>query len=175
MKSNRRTASEVKSMKRKLVFPVVATLALLATAVVAVAAGSHPSMGPMSHIRQAAMHGFYDGHKDTFLSTDVSSKAEARQEHINFSSDLGKVPMARTDDIYLFQGPAAAGQLPVFGSEPGESDYTPLWHEDIITWEAGVTPTVLKSDTAIESAVKQGRVTELESHVILNCPIVKVG
>ena len=160
---------------RRSRFPIAALVALLATAAAAFAAGGHPSMGPMSRISRPAMHGYYDGHKDTFLSTDVSDRAQAQQEHINFSAVLARVPMSATDDIYLFQGPAAAGQLPVFGSEPGEPEYTPLWHEDIVTWKTGVTPTLLKSDTEIEAAVKQGNLTETETRIILNCPIVKVG
>ncbi len=168
---------EVILMTRKISLALFALFALLATAVAALAAGSagHPGMGPMSRIMRPAMHGFYDGHKDTFLNTDVSDKAQAQQMHINFSSMLGKVPMPDTDDIYFFQGRTAPGQLPVFGSEPGESDYTPLWHEEIVTWKAGVTPTLLKSDTDVEAAVKQGNLSKSEPHIILNCPIVKVG
>jgi hypothetical protein len=149
-----------------------------AVVIVAGATGARsgmPSMGPMSHLSTPASHGFYDGHKDTFLSTDVSDQAEARAMHVNYSAPLGRVPMADTDDIYLFQGTMAPNQLPVFGSEPGEHDYTPLWHEDVLTWKAGTTPTLLTSDTQIEAAVKAGRLTEQHTHVILNCPIVKVG
>ena len=105
----------------------------------------------------------------------ASNKAAAQEMHINFSPTLGKIPMADTDDIYFFVGAAAPGQLPVFGSEPGESNYTPIWHEELVTWKTGVTPTLLKSDTDIEKAVKQGDVTKTEPHIILNCPIVKVG
>ena len=60
-------------------------------------------------------------------------------------------------------------------SQPGEPDYTPLWHEVIVTWKSGMTPTLLKSDTDVTAAVKQGKVTQTEPHIILNCPIVKVG
>jgi hypothetical protein len=165
-------------MTRKLSFvPFAVTLALLATTAAALAArsGGHPSMGPMTRVVRPAMHGFYDGHKDTFLNTDVSNRAQAREMHINFSAMLGKVPMSDTEAIFFFQGRAAARQLPVFGSEPGESDYTPIWHEHIVTWKAGVTPTVLKSDDDINAAVKQGKVTDTEPGIILNCPIIKVG
>jgi hypothetical protein len=164
-------------MTRKLSLVAAAVLAALAAVVAASAAGGggHPSMGPVTRIVRPAMHGFYDGHKDTFLNTDVSDKAQAQQMHINFSAMLRRVPMADTDDIYFFQGRAAAGQLPVFGSEPGESDYTPLWHEVIVTWKAGMTPTLLTSDTDVEAAIKDGRLMKTEPHIILNCPIVKVG
>jgi len=158
---------------------LVALAVLAASLAVTLAAfaskAGNPSMGPMTHLMRPAMHGYYDGHKDTFLNTDVSDKAQATQMHINFSAMLKKVPMADTDDIYFFVGPAAAGQLPIFGSEPGEANYTPLWHEELLTWKAGVTPTLLKSDTDAEKAVKAGDLTETEPHIILNCPIVKVG
>jgi hypothetical protein len=165
-------------MRRKLSFvPLAVALALLATTAAALAAqsGGHPSTGPMTRIVRPAMHGFYDGHKDTFLNTDVSNRAQAREMHINFSAMLAKVPMSDTDDIFFFQGRAATGQLPVFGSEPGESEYTPIWHEHIVSWKAGVTPTVLKSDDDVNAAVKQGKLTDREPHIILNCPIIKVG
>src|SRR5438105_10021145 len=167
-------------MTTKSLFLTLALPILPARAVAAFAAGNGnpamgPSMGPMSQITRPAMHGFYDGHKDTFLNTDVSDKTQAQQMHVNFSKVLGQVPMSRTDDIYFFEGKTAAGQLPVFGSQPGEPDYTPLWHEVIVTWKSGMTPTLLKSDTDVTAAVKQGKVTQTEPHVILNCPIVKVG
>lgn len=147
----------------------------LAVAAAAAAGGGMPSMGPMSHLSLPSSHGFYDGHKDTFLSTDVSDRTEASSMHVNFSKPLGQVPMAQTDDIYLFRGNAAPNQLPVFGSEPGETDYTPLWHEDVLAWKTGMTPTLLTSDTQVEAAVKAGKLTEQHTNVILNCPIVKVG
>jgi hypothetical protein len=165
-------------MRRKLSFvPLAVAVALVATTAAALAArsGGQPSMGPMTRVMRPAMHGFYDGHKDTFLNTDVSNRAQAREMHINFSAMLAKVPMSDTDDIFFFQGRAARGQLPVFGSEPGESEYTPIWHEHIVSWKAGVTPTVLKSDDDVNAAVKQGKLTDREPHIILNCPIIKVG
>jgi len=163
-------------IKQRVLHAFLLLGAPLVVAVGAAAAGAGmPSMGPMSHLSLPSSHGYYDGHKDTFLSTDVSDRAEAKAMHVNFSAPLGRVPMAETDDIYLFQGKAAPGQLPVFGSEPGESNYTPIWHEDVLTWKSGMTPTLLNSDTQIEAAVKAGKLTESKTHVILNCPIVKVG
>ena len=134
-----------------------------------------PGMGPTSRAMRPAFHGFYDGHKDMFLSTDVSDRAQAREMHVNFSAPLAHVPMSATPEMYLFKGRTAPGQLPVFTSEPGESTYSPLWHEVFVAWKAGLTPTLLTSDTAIESAVKAGKLSEQHSHIVLNCPIVKVG
>jgi len=78
-------------------------------------------------------------------------------------------------EIYLVEGKAAAGQLAVFGSEPGEKDYSPLWSETILTWKAGATPILLESDNQINAIEKKGTLTERDAHVVLNCPIVKVG
>ena len=57
----------------------------------------------------------------------------------------------------------------------GEKDYSPLWSETILTWKAGATPVVLKSDTQINAVEKKGMLTERDAHVVLNCPIIKVG
>jgi hypothetical protein len=163
-------------MFKKLLLAGTLVAAALAAALAAPAALSPGgSMGPMVHLSRPAFHGFYDGHKDTFLSTDVSDRAQAREMHINFSSALARVPMSSTPEMYMFAGRMAPGQLPVFASEPGESNYSPLWHEVVLTWKAGMTPTLLKSDTAVEGAIKAGKLVESHSHIVLNCPIVKVG
>ena len=78
-------------------------------------------------------------------------------------------------EIYLVEGTAAPGQLAVFGSEPGEKTYSPLWAETILTWKSGAQPLVLKSDTQINAVEKKGTLTERDAHVVLNCPIIKVG
>src|SRR5262245_39306135 len=84
---------------------------------------SGPKMGPSSTISRPSFQGYYDGHKDTYLSTDVSDKADAKAMHINYAPVLKTVPLGSAPEIYLVQGKAAAGQLAVFGSEPGETSY----------------------------------------------------
>ena len=72
-------------------------------------------------------------------------------------------------------GRAAAGQLSVFGSEPGEDDYNPLWEEFFVTWKAGVKPVLLVKDDQITGLAKQGKLSLRDAHAVLNAPIVKVG
>jgi hypothetical protein len=117
--------------------------------------------------------GFYDGHKDAFVVTDVSSKSQASALHVNYSAAIGTVKGA--PDQYFVQGPAARGQLSVFGSEPGESDYNPLWDEIIVTWKAGQKPVLLVRDDQIDALAKKGELTMKEAHVVLNAPITHVG
>jgi len=130
-------------------------------------------LGPASHVRQLAFHGYYDGHKDTYLITDVSSKAQAKALHVNYAPALGKVRDIPAQ--YFVKGSAAAGQLAVFGSEPGEKDYNPLWIELFVKWNPGMTPVLLLSDNQINSLAAAHRLTVTDAHIVLNAPITKVG
>jgi hypothetical protein len=130
-------------------------------------------LGPRVHTRQVAYRGFYDAHKDTYLVTDVSSKSQALTLHVNYSKALAGVRGAPPQ--YFVQGRAAAGQLAVFGSEPGESDYNPLWEELFVRWKAGVKPVLLVSDDQIKSLAKSGKLTITDAHIVLDAPITKVG
>lgn len=148
--------------------------ALVATAgAVAAPSTMGPVMGRASKVSRPAFHGFYDGHKVTYLNTDVSKKADASAMHINYSATIGQVK--GLPEIYLVDGHAAAGQLAVFGSEPGEKDYSPLWSETLLTWKAGAKPTLITSDTQINKIEKTGKLTERDAHVVLNCPIIEVS
>ena len=93
--------------------------------------------------------------------------------HINYSASIGKVK--GLPEIYLVQGRAAAGQLAVFGSEPGEADYSPLWTETILTWKPSSKPVLITSDNQINKLEKTSGLTERAGKVVLNCPIVRVG
>jgi len=160
-------------MSRNILLGAGAAAIAALVAATAYAGGGTMAMGPASHVERAAFHGYYDGHKVTYLNTDVSNKAEAKAMHINYSPLLAKVK--GLPEIYLVAGRAAPGQLAVFGSEPGEANYSPLWSETLLTWKAGATPVVIKSDTQVDALEKRRVLTERDGHVVLNCPIVKIG
>ena len=63
----------------------------------------------------------------------------------------------------------------MFGSEPGESSYSPIWKETILTWKAEAHPVLITSDTQIDRLEKQGVLSERATSIRLNCPIVAVG
>src|SRR3954470_24570367 len=160
-------------MRSRLVLFAAAGLVLTASTVgaaITAAPMMGPIMGPAKKINRPAFVGYYDGHKDTYLNTDVSSKADATAMHINYSARLRQI--SGLPEIYLVEGRAATGQLAIFGSEPGEKDYSPLWAETILTWRKGATPVVIKSDTQIDKIEKTGKLTERDAHIVLNCPIV---
>jgi len=122
---------------------------------------------------QPVYKGYYDHHIDTYLITDVSSKSQATAMHVNYSAELKAVK--GIPDQYFVKGKAPKGQLTVFGSQPGESNYNPLWEEIWVTWRPGVTPVLLGQDDQIKGLVKNGKLTMKDAHIVLNAPILKVG
>jgi hypothetical protein len=160
-------------MSGKILLGAGATAVAALVAATAYAGGGTMAMGPASKMLRPAFHGYYDGHTVTYLNTDVSSKAEAKAMHVNYSAKIGAVK--GLPEIYLVEGRAATGQVAIFGSEPGEKDYSPLWDETILTWKPGATPVLITSDTQVDKIEKTGKLTERDPHVVLNCPIIKVG
>ncbi|HEX3315659.1 MAG TPA: hypothetical protein VHR72_12240 [Gemmataceae bacterium] len=145
-----------------------------ATAAVAVAStGGLPNIGKPSTKGQSVYKGYYDHHIDTYLITDVSSKSQAKAMNLNYSAELKGVK--GLPEQWFVRGRAAKGQLTIFGSEPGESDYNPLWEEFWLTWKKGVKPVLLGQDDQINSLVKKGKLTEKDAHIVLNAPILTVG
>ena len=158
-------------MRFRMLLSTAVLLALAAGTTFAATSGLR--LGPSSSATTRAFKGFYDGHKDTFLVTDVSNKAQATALKVNFSRAIGAVKGAPPQ--YFVKGTAAKGQLSVFGSEPGEADYNPLWEEFFVTWKPGMTPVLLVKDDQITSLAKSKKLTVKDAHVVLNAPITKVG
>ena len=161
-------------MRARSLLVVGVAISALALVSLAIGAGAPGMMGPSHRVSVTSFLGYYDGHKDTFLGTDVSSKAQAKSDHVNYSAKLA-ASAKTSEEIYLFSGRAAVGQLPVFTSEPGETTYTPLWREEIVTWKGGATPVLVVRDDQVNDLKKKGMVTVKETGTILNCPIIKVG
>lgn len=151
----------------------VAGLALIAAAIAAAAGAGLPNIGSPKMAAQPVYKGYYDHHIDTYLITDVSDKAQAKALHVNFSAELKTVKGLPLQ--YFVKGRAAAGQLTVFGSEPGESDYNPLWEEVWVTWKPGVKPLLLGRDDQINGLAKKGKLTVKDAKIVLNAPILGVG
>jgi hypothetical protein len=150
-------------------------LALFATtaAVAAASSGGLPNIGTPSMKTQPVYRGYYDHHIDTYLVTDVSSKSQATAMHINYSAELKG--LKGLPEQYFVRGRAAKGQLTVFGSQPGEADYNPLWEEVWLTWKKGVKPVLIGQDDQVDALEKKGKLTEKDAHIVLNAPILKVG
>ena len=131
--------------------------------------------GPSHVTHQTAFKGFYDGHLDQYYNADVSSKQQAIALHVNFSVVLARSLPKATAPMYFVKGRAAMGQRAIFGSEPGEKDYSPLWQEDFVTWKSRAMPVVLTSDNEIFALQSKGELRLVRSMIVLNAPITKVG
>lgn len=159
---------------RRTVLAGIAVLMLAATAAIAAAAtGGLPNIGTPKMKTEPVYKGYYDHHIDTYLLTDVSSKAQAAALHVNYSAGLAG--LRHLPDQYFVKGHAAMGQLTVFGSEPGESDYNPLWEEIWVTWKKGVKPVLLGRDDQIKALAAKHKLTIKDAHIVLNAPILTVG
>ena len=154
---------------------LTAGIVALTAALLAATAFAAPALqlGPATHGSFSVYKGYYDSHKDGYVITDVSSKSQASAWHVNFAPVLAQTKGAPAQ--YFVTGRAAAGQLAVFGSEPGDSSYNPLWEEFFVTWKAGVTPVLLTSDNQINALAKTGKLTSQDAHIVLNAPITSVG
>jgi hypothetical protein len=159
--------------RRFVVLTVAVVLAAAAVASAVAATGGALPLGSASHVSQKAFRAFYDGHKDTYLITDVSSKSQASVLHVNYSAELAHVKNIPAQ--YFVLGRAAPGQLSVFGSEPGEKDYDPLWIELFVTWKPGVKAVMLTSDNQINALAKAHKLTVKDAHIVLNAPVIAVG
>jgi len=150
-------------------------LALFAAtaAVAAASSGGLPNIGTPAMKTQPVYKGYYDHHIDTYLITDVSSKSQAKAMHVNYSAELKG--LKGLPEQYFVRGRAAKGQLTIFGSQPGESDYNPLWEEVWLTWKQGVKPVLIGQDDQVDALEKKGKLTEKDAHIVLNAPILKVG
>jgi hypothetical protein len=145
----------------------------VAAGMAAAASGGLPNIGKPAMNAQPVYKGYYDGHIDTYLITDVSSKSQAKSLHVNYSAEL-KAAKGLPRQFFV-KGAAAKDQLTVFGSQPGEADYNPLWEETWVTWKSGVKPVLLVKDDQIDSLQKKGKLTEKDAQIVLNAPILKVG
>ena len=145
----------------------------LAVAAAAASTGGLPNIGKAKMTAEPVYKGYYDHHIDTYLITDVSSKTQAAALHVNYSAELKAVK--GLPEQYFVRGRAAKGQLTIFGSQPGEADYNPLWKEVWLTWKKGVKPVLIGQDDQIDALEKKGKLTEKDAHIVLNAPILKVG
>jgi hypothetical protein len=66
----------------------------------------------------------------------------------------------------------ATGQHNVIDTVPGQSDYSPLWQLNMVTFKTGVTPYLLKSKADVDAAVAKGDATIQQTTTVVNCPVL---
>ena len=113
--------------------------------------------------------GFYDGQEVQYVVTDITDPDS--EEGLIYTPALLGLPESAVADVYrVTNGPE--GQKAVFDTIPGDENYSPLWEVNLVTWEEGVTPLVLRSVEEILTAESQGLLVIDETSTIINCPII---
>ena len=88
-----------------------------------IGAGSIPDQ---TTVDVPAFPAFYDAHKDIVLVTDAYPKTAATTFDANYAPSLSAVKPDSQPRWFIIEGTMAPGQIAVLGSQPGESDYSPL-------------------------------------------------
>ena len=101
-------------MPRRILSVTAVMLALAAGATYAATGGL--LLGPASTAKTRDFKGYYDGHKDTFLVTDVSNKTQATALNANYSAAIGRV-RARPRST-SFTAPRRKGSSPCSARSP---------------------------------------------------------
>jgi hypothetical protein len=65
-----------------------------------------------------------------------------------------------------------AAQHNIVDTVPGQSDYSPLWQLNMVTFATGVTPYLLRSKADVDAAVQKGDVTIQKTSTVVNCPVL---
>ena len=132
------------------------------------------SLGPVGTTTMTTWIGYYDNNQAVYIMTDTSNKAEAARDHINYAPSLA-TSLARSVPMYLITNGKYAARGPVFGSWPGEGDYTPLWQEVAVTWKNPTQAVALGKDNQIQDLAKAGKLTLTMTGIVLNAPIIREG
>lgn len=119
-----------------------------------------------------AFPAYYDAHKDVVVVSDAFPRPAAAIFHVNYAPSLSALRPGSQPAWYIVRGRAATGQIAVLGSEPGESDYSPLWRTVIVRWKRAAAPKVLTSDNMVLSLAKKGELTVTKTSMIVNATVV---
>jgi len=146
----------------------------------------HPPAGP-GQSSLPVLSGWFDGEEVFYITTDVSHADVAEAKGANFAPRLAlALPEGRAvpggssvDKVYAvtnFKQASVFASAPFpMGSASRDVSYSPLWQMVKVTWAAGATPQILKSEEDVLAAVERGAATLEATRVVLNCPIVHRG
>lgn len=136
------------------------------------------------------LQGWFENASVFYLTTDVSDAQVAQSKGANFAPRLSHAlpasisgaqaePRSALDKVYAItnfsQGSVFASAPDPMGHLNRESAYSPLWRMVTVTWNAGQSAHLLKSEEAVLDAAEKGLVTLKVTSVVLNCPIVHRG
>lgn len=141
------------------------SVGLAAVAVAIVAAQAAPaSIGSIANVDRSAAKtkpvtlGFFEGKKIRYF-------------------DFGPIklePGNKLAPIWTVTN-GAPGQSNIVDTVPGQSNYSPLWQVNKVTWKNGVSARLLTSAAAVKQAEQSGDVTVVKTSTVVNCPVLGFG
>ena len=165
-------------------------LAALPIAMAVLLASGCTTVPPRSGPGQASLpvlSGWFEGEEVFYITTDVSHADVAEAKGANFAPRLafalpeGRAVPGRSsvDKVYAvtnFKQASVFASAPFpMGSTSRDTAYSPLWQMVKVTWAAGATPQILRSEEDVLAAVERGAAALEVTRVVLNCAIVHRG
>jgi hypothetical protein len=130
-------------------------------------------------VRLPLVVGWYDGQEVLYLTTDVSDKQAALDMGVNYVPRLANAinsSPGSVDDIFAVTNFTQGNIIPSapLPTGPGNLDpeYSPLWQVSTVTWNPGVTPYLLRSESEVMAAAASGLVTIAQTNIVVNCPVI---
>ena len=134
--------------------------------------------------------GFFNGAKALYITPEVGVDpnapapviAAAKQVAAGFNSNFipqnfGVLPgTTAVDDIFVFtnfaQGNVLASAPHPAGPANTDTNYSPLWQVNLVSWNSGRQGRVLTSQTDITDAAAAGDVTIQRTPIIVECSVI---
>ncbi|HJZ99014.1 MAG TPA: hypothetical protein VKE70_21035 [Candidatus Solibacter sp.] len=133
------------------------------------ASGQH-----MVHATLPLAVGWFNGQPCLYISTDASDADVAAAFNANYAPALANAPSPVP--IYAVTNFTQGNIVPSAPSPAGSGNtsqaYSPLWQVNTVTWNAGSTPQVLRSEQEVLAMQRAGNVTISKTNIIVNCSIV---
>ncbi|MBI4910246.1 MAG: hypothetical protein HY820_41895 [Acidobacteria bacterium] len=132
---------------------------------------------------QASIHatlpvtvGWFNGQPCFYISTDASDADVAAALKANFTPELANAAPNASKVIYAVTNFTQGNIVPSTAMPAGPTNtdrgYSPLWQVSMVTWNAGSTPAILRSESEVLAMQSAGRVTIARTNIVVNCPIL---
>jgi len=118
--------------------------------------------------------GWFNGEPCLYISTDASEPDVAAAFQANYAPALATA--TSPVPIYAVTNFAQGNIVPSAPTPAGPGNtsqgYSPLWQVNMVTWNDGVTPQLLRSERDVLAMQMAGNVTVTKTNIIVNCSIV---
>ena len=181
-------------MKKIILLVCVLTLAILSACATVEKTTEKPEQAAEEEFYEKipVIDAYYKGEKIWFIHTDVTSPemAERLTAMVDYTTlyvpkHSEAVDTAKIAKLYVFTNgidqsdakPWGGGpfnyQIDIFDSIPGESEYTSIRNPNLVTWDEGATPRILKSEEELLEAEANGELIIKKTPVVVNVPVVR--